>query len=104
MPEYRFHLSLPLFLYTLSSNKTLALLFIQNNLNASNGRLIFWNQQILECLDAALSSPELRRHPPDGTADLGPRTQYFARFDPFNPKLVENRADACGTVRKREQV
>ena len=89
-------------LHALGSQKTFALLFVQNNLDALDGRPIFRNQQILKRVDAALGSLKLRGHSPNGTADLGPRTEYLARFDPSGPELVEKRADTSGAVGKRQ--
>src|ERR1700680_2900689 len=96
-------LALPSFLHALGPHETLAFLFFQNNLNPLNSGLIFRNQPILKRVDAALGSLKLSGHSPNGTADLGPRAEYLACFDPSGPKLVENSADTGGAVRKRQR-
>ena len=77
--------AIPPFLHALGAHETFALLFIQNNLNALDGCLVFRNQQIFERVDAALGLFQFRGYPPHRTADLGPRTEDLACFDPPGP-------------------
>src|ERR1019366_3509779 len=93
-------LTLPLFFHALGPQETLAFLLVEGDLNALDSRLIFRNQQCLKRIDTTLCLFELGGHPPDRTADLRPRAEYTAGFDPPGPKLVENRADTGGAVRE----